>query len=98
MHYLLLKSKILRETDAVVSLRKEAKSIAEKTDSDSFRLFMMVHEATQTRSMDYDFQKDMFANIGIDEQNLSEKESNFLFKATLKDMLEKHEIEYNNTN
>ena len=75
--YLLLKSKILRETDAVASLRKEAKSIAEKTDSDSFRLFMVVHEATQTRSTDSGFQKDMFANIGIDEQNLSEKEYNF---------------------
>ncbi len=93
--YLLLKSEILRETDAVASLRKEAKSIAEKTRSDSFRLFMAVQEATQTRSTDSGFQKDMFANIGIDEQNLSEKECNFLFKATLKEMLEKHGIEYN---
>ena len=93
--YLLLKSEILRETDAVASLRKEAKSIAEKTSSESFRLFMAVQEATQTRSTDSGFQKDMFANIGIDEQNLSEQECNFLFKATLKEMLEKHEIEYN---
>jgi len=93
--YLLLKSEILRETDAVASLRKEAKSIAEKTRSDSFHLFMSVQEATQARSTDSGFQKDMFANIGIDEQNLSEKECNFLFKATLKEMLEKHGIEYN---
>jgi hypothetical protein len=93
--YLLLKSEILSETDEVTSLRKEAKSIAEKTRSDSFRLFMAVQEATQTRSTDSGFQKDMFANIGIDEQNLSEKECNFLFKATLKEMLEKHGIEYN---
>jgi len=93
--YLLLKSEILRETDAVASLRKEAKSIAEKTRSDSFRMFMAVQEATQTRSTDSGFQKDMFANIGIDEQNLSENECNFLFKATLKEMLEKHGIEYN---
>ena len=93
--YLLLKSEILRETDAVASLRKEAKSIAEKTRSDSFRLFMSVQEATQARSTDSGFQKDMFANIGIDEQNLSEQECNFLFKATLKEMLEKHGIEYN---
>lgn len=92
--YLLLKSEILRETDAVASLRKEAKSIAEKTSSDSFRLFMAVQEATQTRSTDSGFQKDMFANIGIDEQNLSEQECNFLFKTTLKEMLEKHGIEY----
>ena len=93
--YLLLKSEILRETDAVASLRKEAKSIAEKTRSDSFRLFMSVQEATHARSTDSGFQKDMFANIGIDEQNLSEQECNFLFKATLKEMLEKHGIEYN---
>ena len=93
--YLLLKSEILSETDEVTSLRKEAKSIAEKTRSDSFRLFMAVQEATQTRSTDSGFQKDMFANIGIDEQNLSEQECNFLFKATLKEMLEKHGIEYN---
>ena len=93
--YLLLKSEILRETDAVASLRKEAKSIAEKTRSDSFRMFMAVQEATQARSTDSGFQKDMFANIGIDEQNLSENECNFLFKATLKEMLEKHGIEYN---
>jgi len=93
--YLLLKSEILRETDAVASLRKEAKSIAEKTRSDSFRMFMAVQEATQARSTDSGFQKDMFANIGIDEQNLSEQECNFLFKATLKEMLEKHGIEYN---
>jgi len=92
--YLLLKSEILRETDAVASLRKEGKSIAEKTSSDSFRLFMAVQEATQTRSTDSGFQKDMFANIGIDEQNLSEQECNFLFKTTLKEMLEKHGIEY----
>ena len=90
-----MKSKILRETDAVASLRKEAKSIAEKTRSDSFRLFMAIQEATQTRSTDSGFQKDMFANIGIDEQNLSEKECNFLFKMPLKEMLEKHGIEYN---
>ena len=93
--YLLLKSEILSETDEVTSLRKEAKSIAEKTRSDSFRLFMSVQEATQARSTDSGFQKDMFANIGIDEQNLSEQECNFLFKATLKEMLEKHGIEYN---
>ena len=93
--YFLLKSEILRETDEVTSLRKEAKSIAEKTSSESFRLFMAVQEATQTRSTDSGFQKDMFANIGIDEQNLSEQECNFLFKTTLKEMLEKHGIEYN---
>jgi len=92
--YLLLKSEILRETDAVASLRKEGKSIAEKTSSDSFRLFMAVQEATQTRSTDSGFQKDMFVKIGIDEQNLSEQECNFLFKTTLKEMLEKHGIEY----
>ena len=39
--------------------------------------------------------KDMFTNIGIDEQNLSEQECDFLFKVTLKEMLEKHGIEYN---
>ena len=93
--YLLLKSEILSETDEVTSLRKEAKSIAEKTRSDSFLLFMTVQEATQTRSTDSGFQKDMFANIGIDEQNLSGKQCNFLFKVTLKEMLEKHGIEYN---
>ena len=92
--YLLLKSEMLLETDALASLRKEAKSIAEKTSSDSFRLFMAVQEATQTRSTDSGFQKDMFANIGIDEQYLSEQECNFLFKTTLKEMLEKHGIEY----
>jgi hypothetical protein len=93
--YLLLKSEIFSEWDEVTSLRKEAKIIAEKTNSDSFRLFMSIQEATQITSTDSGFKKDMFTNIGIDEQNLSEQECDFLFKVTLKEMLEKHGIEYN---
>jgi hypothetical protein len=92
--YLLLKSEILRGTDAEASLREEAKSISEKTGSNSFRLFMKVQEATQAIIMDDDFQNKVFDKIDIDEQNLSEQEYNFLFKTTLKEMLEKHGIEY----
>lgn len=65
LFYVLLKCELLRETQKVVELRKQAKAIAQDIGGHVFDYFMALEEATQTTKKAYGLQKGIIADKGI---------------------------------
>jgi hypothetical protein len=77
LFYVLLKCELLRGSEEAVTLRREAKRIADDIPSRSFEYYMSIEEATQTTKEVYGFSAGVIADKGVDEGSYREFEDDF---------------------
>lgn len=93
LFYVLLKVSLKKNDSDVIEVRKMAKSLSESTNSLAFKHYIAIEEAAEKKQHEYGIFDSIFRAVSVQEDNLSSKERKFLYKVSLKEMLDKHQIE-----